>query len=60
MRTSSAIGIIIFRGRTADATVTIRGRTSELILVPVHAALRWRWLVGVARRFAAWRPGRSR
>lgn len=31
-----------------------------LILVPIHAALRWRWIVGVARRFAAWRPGRSR
>jgi Domain of unknown function (DUF4405) len=34
--------------------------TLTLILVPVHAALRWRWIVGVARRFAAWRPGRSR
>jgi len=34
--------------------------TLTLILVPVHAALRWRWVVGVARRFAAWRPGRSR
>jgi hypothetical protein len=33
--------------------------TLTLILVPVHAALRWRWIVGVARRFAAWRPGRS-
>jgi hypothetical protein len=34
--------------------------TLTLILVPVHAALRWRWIAGVARRFAAWRPGRSR
>jgi hypothetical protein len=34
--------------------------TLTLILVPVHAALRWRWIVGVARRFAGWRPGRSR
>jgi uncharacterized protein DUF4405 len=34
--------------------------TLTLILVPIHAALRWRWIVGVARRFAAWRPKRSR
>ena len=34
--------------------------TLTLILVPIHAALRWRWIVGMARRFAAWRPGRSR
>jgi len=34
--------------------------TLTLVLVPIHAALRWRWIVGVARRFAAWRPGRSR
>ncbi|HLM89401.1 MAG TPA: DUF4405 domain-containing protein [Streptosporangiaceae bacterium] len=34
--------------------------TLTLILVPIHAALRWRWIVSVARRFAAWRPGRSR
>ena len=34
--------------------------TLTLILVPIHAALRWRWIVGVARRFATWRPGRSR
>ena len=34
--------------------------TLTLILVPIHAALRWRWIVGVARRFGAWRPGRSR
>ena len=37
-----------------DTTATL-----TLILVPIHAALRWRWIVGVARRFAAWRPGRS-
>lgn len=37
-----------------DTTATI-----TLILVPIHAALRWRWIVGVARRFAVWRPGRS-
>ena len=34
--------------------------TLTLILVPIHAALRWRWIVAVSRRFAAWRPGRSR
>jgi Domain of unknown function (DUF4405) len=34
--------------------------TLTLILVSIHAALDWRWIVGVARRFAAWRPGRSR
>jgi hypothetical protein len=34
--------------------------TLTLILVPVHAALRWRWIVGMVRRFASWRPGRSR
>ena len=34
--------------------------TLTLILVPVHAALRWRWIAGLARRSAAWRPGRSR
>jgi len=25
-------------------------------LVPVHVALRWRWIVSVARRLLAWRP----
>jgi hypothetical protein len=40
-----------------DTTATL---TLTLILVPIHAALDWRWIVGVARRFAAWRPGRSR
>ena len=34
--------------------------TLTLILVPVHVALRWRWIAGMARRLAAWRPGRSR
>ena len=38
-----------------DTTATL-----TLILVPIHAALRWRWIVGVARRLFAWRPGRSR
>ena len=38
-----------------DTTATL-----TLILGPIHAALRWRWIVGVARRFAAWRPGQSR
>jgi hypothetical protein len=36
-----------------DTTATL-----TLILVPVHAALRWRWVAGVARRLFAWRPGR--
>ena len=34
--------------------------TLTLILVPIHAALRWRWIVGVARRLVSWRPRRSR
>ena len=34
-----------------DTTATL-----TLILVPVHAALRWRWIAGVARRLFAWRP----
>jgi hypothetical protein len=34
--------------------------TLTLILVPIHVALRWRWIVGVARRMASWRPRRSR
>ena len=37
-----------------DTTATL-----TLILVPIHAALRWRWIVGVARRLSARRPGRS-
>ena len=38
-----------FHFRTADVT---------LALVPVHAALRWRWIAGVGRRLATWRPAR--
>jgi hypothetical protein len=34
--------------------------TLTLILVPVHAALRWRWITGVARRMVTHGPGRSR
>ena len=30
--------------------------TLTLILVPVHAALRWRWIAGVARRMLTRRP----
>jgi hypothetical protein len=44
-----------FRRQMHDTTATL-----TLILVPVYAALRWRWIVGVARRFGAWRPRRSR
>ena len=44
-----------FWRRMHDTTATL-----TLILVPIHAALDWRWIVGVARRLAAWRPGRSR
>ena len=29
-------------------------------LVPVHVALRWRWVVSVGRRLLAWRPARRR
>jgi hypothetical protein len=29
-------------------------------LVPVHVALRWRWIVQVARRLLGWRPARRR
>ena len=54
-----ALGITLrassFWRQMHDTTATL-----TLILVPVHAALDWRWIVGVARRFAAWRPGRSR
>jgi hypothetical protein len=34
--------------------------TAEITLglVPVHLALRWRWLVRVGRRLATWRPAR--
>lgn len=54
-----ALGITVpasfFWRQVHDTTATL-----TLILVPIHAALRWRWIVGVARRFAAWRPRRSR
>jgi hypothetical protein len=54
-----ALGITLptsfFWRQMHDTTATL-----TLILVPIHAALRWRWIVGVARRLAAWRPGRSR
>jgi hypothetical protein len=33
--------------------------TMTLILVPVHAALRWRWIAGIARRMVTRRPGHS-
>ena len=49
------LGASSFWRQMHDTTATL-----TLILVPVHAALDWRWIVGVARRFAAWRPGRSR
>ena len=35
--------------RTADIT---------LVLVPVHVALRWRWIAGVGRRLLSRRPVR--
>jgi hypothetical protein len=38
-----------------DTTATV-----TLILVPCRAALDWRWIVGVARRFGAWPLRRSR
>jgi hypothetical protein len=54
-----ALGITVpassFWRQVHDTTATL-----TLILVPIHAALRWRWIVGMARRFASWRPGRSR
>ena len=54
-----ALGITVsassFWRQVHDTTATL-----TLILVPIHAALRWRWIVGVARRFAAWRPRRGR
>jgi hypothetical protein len=33
--------------------------TLTLVLVPVHAALRWRWIAGVARRMMTRRPGHA-
>jgi uncharacterized protein DUF4405 len=37
---------------------TLHDTTAKLTLglVPVHVALRWRWIVSVARRLLAWRP----
>ena len=66
-----ASGILISEVALPELGITLRASsfwrqmhdttaTLTLILVPIHAALRWRWIVGVARRFAAWRPGRSR
>ena len=39
-----------FHFKTADVT---------LFLVPVHVALRWRWIARVGRRMATWRPARG-
>jgi hypothetical protein len=66
-----ASGILISEVALPELGITLRASsfwrqmhdttaTLTLILVPVHAALDWRWIVSVARRFAAWRPGRSR
>lgn len=66
-----ASGILISEVALPELGVTLRvtsfwrqmhGTTAglTLALVPVHAALRWRWIAGVARRLAAWRPGRAR
>src|SRR3984957_13225615 len=49
------LGASSFWRQMHDTTATL-----TLILVSIHAALDWRWIVGVAHRFAAWRPGRSR
>lgn len=40
-----------FRLHVLTAEVTVG-------LVPVHVALRWRWIVRVGHRLLAWRPGR--
>jgi hypothetical protein len=40
-----------FRLHVLTAEVTVG-------LVPVHVALRWRWIAGVGRRLLAWRPAR--
>jgi hypothetical protein len=39
---------------------TLHFRTAEITLglVPVHVALRWRWLVRIGRRLLGWRPAR--
>jgi len=65
-----ASGILISEVALPELGITLRAgpfwrqmhdttATLTLILVPVHAALRWRWIVGVARRLSARRPGRS-
>jgi hypothetical protein len=66
-----ASGILISEVALPELGITLRASsfwrqmhdttaTLTLILVPIHAALDWRWIVGVARRFAVWPPGRSR
>jgi Domain of unknown function (DUF4405) len=66
-----ASGILISEVALPELGITLRASsfwrqmhdttaTLTLILVSIHAALDWRWIVGVAGRFAAWRPGRSR
>jgi hypothetical protein len=71
MTLCSASGILISGVALPELGITLRASsfwrqmhdttaTLTLILVPIHGALDWRWIVGVARRFAAWRPGRSR
>ena len=66
-----ASGILISEVALPELGITLRASsfwrqmhdttaTLTLILVPIHAALDWRWIVSMARRFAAWRPGRSR
>ena len=66
-----ASGVLISEVALPELGITLRAgsfwrqmhdttATLTLILVPIHAALDWRWIVGVARRSAAWRPRRSR
>jgi hypothetical protein len=66
-----ASGILISEVALPELGITLRASsfwrqmhdttaTLTLILVPIHAALRWLWIAGVARRTAARRPGRSR
>ena len=62
-----ASGVMISRvalaqlGLTAPADpfwTSLHDTTAKLTLglVPVHVALRWRWIVSVGRRLLAWRP----